>query len=163
MEDSCWEKALLLTSGWEVEFLAHDPALGIIAAYCQIQEARDTPGCFQEESRGFPLGRRWKFCHLFASPSELIAQVLFASFSSLALIAACQILTVPVVRTYVMRLAGVFVRGQVAPLLVLTFEGAPVVALLIPPIARNKNGSLMQMWMREEGKPAKILIHCQSL
>lgn len=58
----------------------------------------------------------------------------FASFPSLALIAARRIPSVSIVGTCVLRFAGVFVRGQVALLLLLTFEGAPVVVLVIPTV-----------------------------
>lgn len=114
---------VLMLSGWEVEFLAHDPTFGIITAYCQIQEVRDTCQAAFEKSRGFvrnTLDVLPLVCFAFLANCTGST---FASFPSLAWIAARRILSVSIVGNRVLSFAGIFVRGQVALLLLLTLEG----------------------------------------
>lgn len=150
-------------SGWEVEFLAHVP--------CSRDHHGLLPDPGGEGHARLLSGREsWffvgKFCRLFASPSEPIAQVLsLLPFLSSPWLQLVGFSAFPIVRTCVSRFAAVFVVGRDARILVLTFDGGTCCCFAHSHYCK-KNKLKWRCWcksMREEWEPAKVLIHCQSL
>lgn len=171
VEDSCCEKALhLMFYEWMGGRISGTRPL-LSGSPRPIARSRRRGTCqaaFGKRVVVFRWGDVGKFCRLFASPSEPIAQVLsLLPFLSSPWLQLVGFSAFPIVRTCVSRFAAVFVVGRDARILVLTFDGGTCCCFAHSHYCKKKKKKLKwRCWcksMREEWEPAKVLIHCQSL